>query len=91
MPEEPDEPQGARHEAAHTCRLPESFETERLVIRSPLPGDGPDVYAAVRESIEELSPWMAWPKEHGTVDDSEASVRRARVAFLARSELRLHL
>src|SRR5215203_785800 len=71
--------------------FPESFETERLVIRSPLPGDGPEVYAAVRESIEELSPWMAWPKEHRTVDDSEASARRARVAFMARTELRLHL
>jgi RimJ/RimL family protein N-acetyltransferase len=71
--------------------FPESFETERLLIRSPLPGDGPEVYRAVRESIEELTPWMSWPKGHGTVDDSEASVRRARVAFLARSELRLHL
>jgi RimJ/RimL family protein N-acetyltransferase len=67
------------------------FETERLLIRSPLPGDGKQMHAAVRESIEELAPWMAWPKEHKTVDDSEASARRARVAFLQRSELRLHL
>jgi RimJ/RimL family protein N-acetyltransferase len=71
--------------------FPECFETERLRIRSPLPGDGPEVYRAVRESINELSPWMAWPKDHKTVDNSEANVRRARVAFLARSELRLHL
>jgi RimJ/RimL family protein N-acetyltransferase len=71
--------------------FPESFETERLVIRSPLPGDGPEVYRAIRESMGELTPWMAWPKQHRTVDDSEAGARRARVAFLARSELRLHL
>ena len=71
--------------------FPESFETERLSIRSPLPGDGPELYAAVRESMGELSPWMPWPKEHRTVADSEASARRARVAFLQRSELRLHL
>jgi len=71
--------------------FPESFETERLLIRSPLPGDGPEVYAAVRESLEELTPWMAWPKEHRTSSDSEASTRRARVAFLARSELRFHI
>ena len=71
--------------------FPESFETERLSIRSPLPGDGPEVHRAVRESIGELTPWMAWPKEHKTVDDSEASARRARVAYLGRSELRLHL
>jgi RimJ/RimL family protein N-acetyltransferase len=71
--------------------FPESFETERLSIRSPLPGDGREMHAAVRESIEELSPWMTWPKEHRTVDDSEAIARRARVAFLQRSELRMHL
>jgi len=71
--------------------FPERFETQRLFVRSPLPGDGPEVHAAVRESIGELSPWMGWPKEHRTVDDSEASARRARVAFQARSELRLHL
>jgi RimJ/RimL family protein N-acetyltransferase len=71
--------------------FPEHFETERLLLRSPLPGDGPELYAAVRGSIDELTPWMAWPKEHRTVEDSEASARRARVAFLARSELRLHI
>ena len=71
--------------------FPESFETERLLIRSPLPGDGPEMHAAVKESLEELAPWMPWPKEHRTVEDSEASARRARVAFLERSELRLHL
>ena len=71
--------------------FPECFETERLLIRSPLPGDGHELHAAVRESIDELTPWMPWPKEHRTVDDSEASARRARVAFLQRSELRLHL
>jgi RimJ/RimL family protein N-acetyltransferase len=71
--------------------FPESIETERLLIRSPLPADGQELHAAVRESIEELTPWMTWPKEHRTVDDSEASARRARVAFLQRSELRLHL
>ena len=71
--------------------FPESFETERLLIRSPHLGDGPELHAAVRESIEELTPWMTWPKEHRTVDDSEASARQTRVAFLQRSELRLHL
>ncbi len=43
--------------------FPESFETERLVIRSPMPGDGPELYAAVRESMEDLPPWMPWPAE----------------------------
>jgi RimJ/RimL family protein N-acetyltransferase len=71
--------------------FPESFETERLLIRSPLPGDGLELHAAITESLDELAPWMAWPMEHKTVQDSEESARRARVAFLQRSELRLHL
>lgn len=70
--------------------FPEVFETGRLVIRSPMPGDGPELYAAVRESMDELLRWMPWPKEHGTVDDSEASARAARVRFLERTELRMH-
>lgn len=71
--------------------FPESFETERLTIRSALPGDGPQMHAAVNESMAELTPWMPWPKEHATVEDSEASVRRARAAFMERSDLMLLL
>lgn len=71
--------------------FPESFETERLLIRPPMPGDGPELYAAVKESLNELAPWMPWPKEHRTVGDSEASARGARARFLERKELRMHL
>ncbi|CAN5758068.1 GNAT family N-acetyltransferase [soil metagenome] len=71
--------------------FPDSFETERLLIRSPLPGDGPELFAAVRESLEELRPWMPWAEQHKTVSDSEESARRARVEFLERSDLRMHI
>lgn len=71
--------------------FPESFETERLLIRSPMPGDGPALHEAVRESLTELKPWMAWIGNHRTVEGSEKSVRRARIRFLERSELRMHL
>jgi len=30
--------------------VPDRFESERLLIRAPLPGDGPDVHAAITES-----------------------------------------
>ena len=71
--------------------FPEGFETERLLVRSPLPGDGPQMHAAVNESLEELTPWMPWPKEHRSVADSEASVRRARARFLERTDLMMLL
>lgn len=71
--------------------FPEGFDTERLTIRSPLLGDGPAMHAAVNESMAELTPWMPWPKEHASVEDSEARVRRARVRFLERSDLMMLL
>jgi RimJ/RimL family protein N-acetyltransferase len=71
--------------------FPDSFETERLLIRSPLPGDGPEFHAAKRESLGELRPWMAWAQEVGTVEEDEESLRRARVRFLERSDLMLLL
>ena len=74
-----------------TRDFPDAFGTERLLIRSPMPGDGPELDAAVRGSMEDLPPWMPWPAEHGTVEDSEASARGARVRFLERTELRMHL
>ena len=56
-----------------------------------MPGDGPELHAAVGESIGELLPWMPWTTEHGTVEESESSARVARVRFLERTELRMHL
>lgn len=71
--------------------FPDSFETERLLIRSPLPGDGPELHAAVTESLEELKPWMPWAQETPTLEESGENVRQARVEFLERLDLRLHL
>jgi RimJ/RimL family protein N-acetyltransferase len=71
--------------------FPESFATERLLIRSPMPGDGAELNAALTESLEELEPWMPWVRDHATVEASEESARRARVAFIERSDLRMHL
>ena len=36
--------------------FPFEFESERLLIRGPLPGDGKGVRTAVLESVEELRP-----------------------------------
>jgi RimJ/RimL family protein N-acetyltransferase len=71
--------------------FPESFETARLTIRSPLPGDGPEMHAAVNESLDELTLWMPWPKNHKTAEDSEENVRRSRVRFVEREDLMLLL
>jgi len=71
--------------------FPDRFESERLLIRGPLPGDGADVHAAITESLDELRPWMPWAHVEQTVDEVEANVRQAHADFLARRDLRLHL
>ena len=71
--------------------FPESFETERLLIRCPMPGDGAKDYAAIVESVEELKPWMPWARQELTIEAQEENIRRARIAFLQRSDLRLLL
>lgn len=71
--------------------FPHSFDTERLTIRCPLPGDGAAVNAAVVESWAELQPWMPWARTLPTVEETEANIREAHLKFLARTDLRLLL
>ena len=71
--------------------FPDAFETERLLIRSPMPGDGPALNEAVVESLDSLRPWMPWAQTAPTVEASEENVRKGRVRFLERSDLWLLL
>ena len=71
--------------------FPETFQSERLLIRAPRLGDGPTLNAAIVESIHELRPWMPWAKEIPSVDDSEENIRRAVACFIAREDLRLQI
>lgn len=71
--------------------IPDNFETERLLIRSPQPGDGAELNAAVVESLTELRPWMLWAQKAPTPEESEAEIRRGQIRFLAREDLRLLL
>ncbi|MBD2868971.1 GNAT family N-acetyltransferase [Paenibacillus arenilitoris] len=71
--------------------IPERFESERLLIRAPLWGDGAAINEAVRESIEELRPWMPWAQTIPTIEESEAGIRHSRLQFIERNDLRLLL
>jgi RimJ/RimL family protein N-acetyltransferase len=71
--------------------IPESFETNRLIIRAPLWDDGEMVNEAVEESIEELRLWMPWAQQIPALEESEIGVRKARLEFLERTDLRLYL
>jgi RimJ/RimL family protein N-acetyltransferase len=71
--------------------FPDRFESERLLLRTPLPGDGAEVHAAIEESRAELLPWMPWSQGDHSPESVEANVREAHADFLARRSLRLHL
>jgi RimJ/RimL family protein N-acetyltransferase len=71
--------------------FPDSIETERLTVRSPFPGDGRELQAAVVETIDDLRPWMPWADHIPTVEEDEVLVREARARFLMREDLWLLL
>jgi RimJ/RimL family protein N-acetyltransferase len=68
--------------------FPYNFETERLTIRGPLPGDGKEVHTAVMESLNELRPWMPWAV--GKIlneEEYEVRIREGQLKFLSREDL----
>lgn len=72
--------------------IPESLETERLILRCPMPGDGVLVNEALRESWPELTRWMNWAKgDVPDVADSERRQQQNRVAYLERDEFHFNL
>jgi RimJ/RimL family protein N-acetyltransferase len=71
--------------------LPEQLITERLIIRPPRVGDGAHVNDAIRESIDEIRPWMPWAKETPSVEQTEENIRRSVARFITREDLRLQI
>jgi RimJ/RimL family protein N-acetyltransferase len=69
--------------------FPESFDTERLTIRAPQPGDSKPLYDAVVENLEHLRPWMPWAMMTPTLELEEELVRSARARWLTREDLLL--
>ena len=67
--------------------FPYSFDTERLTIRGPLPGDGKEIHAAVLESLDELRPWMPWAMNILNEKEYEVRAREGQLKFLAREDL----
>jgi RimJ/RimL family protein N-acetyltransferase len=71
--------------------VPEEFETSRLLIRAPRPGDGAEVNAAVVETFQSLHLWMPWARECPSVDDTETFVRQACSKWVTREDFMLLL
>jgi RimJ/RimL family protein N-acetyltransferase len=68
--------------------IPNNIETERLILRMPLPGDGKVVNEAIKESHSELKPWLGFAQNLPSVEDTETNTREAHANFITRKALR---
>ena len=67
--------------------LPESLQSERLLIRVARRGDGAMFNEAVLDSLPELAPWLGWVTPAPTLEQSEASCCAAHERFLRNEDL----
>ncbi len=73
--------------------FPESFETERLLLRAPRVGDGAVMNPALIESIDNLKRWlpMHWTQNIQTEAQTEEMIRKWVAAWILREDLRITL
>ncbi|WP_096190499.1 GNAT family N-acetyltransferase [Evansella halocellulosilytica] len=69
--------------------FPHEFETDRLLIRMPKPGDGKTVYDAIKASSSELKRWLPFAYKGQSEEETEINIREAHSQFLKREDLRL--
>ncbi|MAT97215.1 MAG: GNAT family N-acetyltransferase [Anaerolineaceae bacterium] len=63
--------------------VPPQFETERLLIRCPQPGDGAALYDAIVASKDHLAAWLTWANwPNISLKRAEASILRNRDRYL---------
>ena len=70
--------------------LPTVINTDRLILRPPQAGDGPEHFAALTESLPELRRFLAalpWVAADPSVEASELYCRNGQVSFVARKDL----
>jgi len=67
--------------------FPDTIETERLIIRSPRPGDGAAVHQAVTESQEHLKDWMVWAVNISDAEWYEKWARQNQADYMTRQNM----
>ena len=70
--------------------FPDEFETKRLLIRAPRPGDGAVIHPSVLETLEDLRRFpasMEWAMSEPTQQLSEEYARRGAANWILRTDL----
>ncbi|MBN8204194.1 GNAT family N-acetyltransferase [Bacillus sp. NTK034] len=69
--------------------IPLQFETERLKLRVPRQSvDSSIVNVAIRDSFNELKPWLPFAQTIPTLEETEVNLRKANINFLKRESFR---
>ena len=63
------------------CILPLPRETERLILRTPLPTDADAIQEALEESFADLHIWMDWATTLQSLDDTRAIIERHQANY----------
>jgi len=74
--------------------IPDRFETERLLLRAPRPGDGAVLYASVIETLDDLRRYpasMTWAMEEPSVAKTEEFCRRGAANWIIRADFPMQL
>lgn len=71
--------------------FPDSFESERLLIRAPQVQDAKEVWDATRRSLTALREWMVWAQVEPELQETEKNIRQAVADFVTRKDLRFLL
>lgn len=71
--------------------IPDSFESERLLIRVPKPGDGAVLQEGYLESMDRLKPWFPWAQNESSVEEREIFCREKYASFIKKEDMTLML
>ncbi len=73
-------------------QAPPIIETKRLILRCPQETDGPQLYAAIKESLSDLRRWFAWADDLQLSSEScQFSAAYARERFLSTQEMQFYI
>jgi RimJ/RimL family protein N-acetyltransferase len=63
--------------------LPLPRETERLILRTPLPTDAAAIQEALEESFADLQIWMDWATTLQSIDDTKVIIERHQANYMS--------
>lgn len=71
----------------NSIELPNSLQTDQLLLRGPLPDDTAEFHTTLVESLPPLRPWFAWAKNTPTPETSAAFVAESHRGFQERHQV----